>query len=97
MALIGKCLFQPESNNICQVAGVACIMVIPSLIIRSKRILVSFAVSSVVSTNLAPASNGRNNSAMAISKEIVVIDITTSSFCTLGSFKTLDKRLTKFL
>ncbi len=78
MALIGKGSSQPEYKSICQVAGVACIMVIPSSFIKFNNKRVSLAVSSSVNTNLAPFKSGPNNSTMAISKEIVVIETSIS-------------------
>ena len=78
IALIFKGSSHPEYKSICQVAGVACIIVTASSFIRFSNKRVSLAVSSLVNINLAPINNGANNSTMAISNETVVIEISVS-------------------
>ena len=78
-AFIGKRVSKPESINMCHVVGVACKTVIFSSFITSSITRASFAVSSLAITNVAPFSNGKNNSRPAISKEMVVIDNSLSA------------------
>ena len=75
--------------SICQVAGVACIKVMPSVFMTSNNKRVSLDVSSLVITNLAPFKSGANNSTIAISKEIVVIESSVSVSLTPGLSNTL--------
>ena len=71
-ALSGKGLFQPASNIIRQVDGVACMMLIFSERRMSSSMRPSFAEDASARTNVAPLISGRKSSNPAISNEMVV-------------------------